>query len=159
MPDEKEPELLLERQQEQTAKNLDKGMGLTDRDRKAGSAANAAKVKARRVLGEHRYEVTDPVVSSKPGEQGETDVHHALGLRDHDRAPPEARQPMPLAGIVALDAVCLVLARVALPYRQHVIDSVIVRAGEPCPPALEPLDQALAGGLVTTAALPVHQLA
>jgi nitrite reductase (NO-forming) len=33
-----------------------------------------------RVLGEHRYEVADPVVSGKPGEQGETDVHHALGL-------------------------------------------------------------------------------
>ncbi len=33
-----------------------------------------------RVLGEHRYEVADPVVSGKPGEEGEADIHHALGL-------------------------------------------------------------------------------
>jgi hypothetical protein len=53
----------------------------------------------------------------------------------------------------------LVLARVALPHRQHIVDRVVIRAVEPGAPALEPLDQALAGGLVTTAALPVHQLA
>jgi hypothetical protein len=64
-----------------------------------------------------------------------------------------------LPGIVPLDAVGLVLARVALPHRQHVIDGVVIRAVEARAPALQPLDQALAGGLVTTAALPVHQLA
>ena len=34
----------------------------------------------RKVLGEHRYEVGDPVVSSEAGEQGNADVHHPLGL-------------------------------------------------------------------------------
>jgi hypothetical protein len=66
---------------------------------------------------------------------------------------------MSLPGVVALYPVGLVLARVALPYRQHVIDSIVIRAVEPGAPALQPLDQALAGDLVTTAALPVHQLA
>src|SRR5215218_9473173 len=113
-----------------------------------------------RVLGEHRYELADPVVSSEPGEQGETDVHHALGFRDHDCAPPEPRQPMPLPRGVSLDAVGLILARMELSGRQKgVIHRVIVRAVEPRPPGLQPLKQALAGGLVTTAAFPVHQLA
>src|SRR3954464_14962773 len=34
----------------------------------------------RRVLGRHRYEVADPVVSGEPGEQGDADVDHALGF-------------------------------------------------------------------------------
>src|SRR5829696_8592666 len=65
-----------------------------------------------RVLGKHRYEVGDPVVSSKAGEQGDADVHHARSLRDHDRAPPEPGEPVPLAGVVSLDPVRLVLARI-----------------------------------------------
>src|SRR5215210_515937 len=111
-----------------------------------------------RVLGEHRYEVADPVVSGEASEQSDTDIHHALGLRDHDGAPAEPRQPMPLAGVVPLDAVRLVLARMELPDRQeHIIDRIIVGAVEPRAPALQPLKQALTGGLVTTAAFPVHQ--
>src|SRR3954452_1509247 len=114
----------------------------------------------RRGLGEHRYEVTDPVVSSEAGEQGDADVHHAPDLRDHDRAPPEPRQPMPLAGVIPLDAMRLCLARMELSdWQEHVIDGVIIRAVEPRAPARQPRDQALAGGLVTTAAFPVHQLA
>ena len=66
---------------------------------------------------------------------------------------------MPLAGIVPLNAVCLILAGVALPYRQDIVDRVVIRAGEARSPTLQPLDQALARGLVTTAALLVHQLA
>src|SRR3954449_11544557 len=90
-----------------------------------------------RVLGEHRYEVADPVVSGEAGEQGDADVHHAFGLRDHNRTPPEPRQPMPLARIVPFDAVRLVLARVELPDRQeHAIDGVIIRTVEPRAPAL-----------------------
>src|SRR4051812_22795515 len=73
--------------------------------------------RAGRVLGEHRYEVTDPVIASEAGEQGDADVHHAFGLRDHNRTPPEPRQPMPLARIVPLDAMGLVLARIELPDR------------------------------------------
>src|SRR3954462_12534257 len=111
-----------------------------------------------RVLGEHRYEIADPVISSEAGEQGDADVHHALGLRDHDRAAPEARQPMPLAGVVPFDAVRLILARVQLSnWQEHAIDGVIVRTVKPRAPARQPLDQALASGFVTTAAFPVHQ--
>src|SRR3954453_16823434 len=33
-----------------------------------------------RALGEHRYEVTDPVVSGEASEQGDANVHHPLGL-------------------------------------------------------------------------------
>src|SRR5215207_595899 len=113
-----------------------------------------------RVLGQHRYEIADPMIASEAGEQGDADIHHPLGLRDHDRAPPEARQPMPLAGVVPLDAMRLILARVQLSnWQEHVVDGVVVRTGEPGAPARQPLDQALASGLVTTAAFPVHQLA
>src|SRR5215210_7074033 len=62
---------------------------------------------------------------------------------------------MPLARVVPLDAVRLVLARMELPDRQeHVINRVIVGAVEPRAPALQPLEQALAGGLVTTPRIP-----
>jgi hypothetical protein len=114
----------------------------------------------RRVLGQHRYEVADPVISGEASEQGDADVHHALGLRDDDRAPPEPRQPMALAGVVPLDAMRLVFARMELSDRQeHVIDGIVIRTVEPRAPALQPRDQALARDLVTTAAFPVHQLA
>src|SRR3954447_14613186 len=90
--------------------------------------------------------------------KGHADVHHARGLRDHDGASSEPRQPMPLAGVVPLDAVRFLLARMELPDRQeHAIDGVVVRTVEPGTPARQPLDQALAGGFVTTAAFPVHQ--
>src|SRR5215211_3258004 len=80
-----------------------------------------------RVLGQHRYEVADPVVSGEAGEQGDADVHHALGLRDYDRAPPKPGQPMPLARVVPLDAMCLVLARIELPdWQEHIIAGVVV---------------------------------
>src|SRR5215207_9476203 len=114
----------------------------------------------RSVLGYHRYEVIDPVVSGEPGEQGDADGHHPLGLRDHNRAPPEAGQPMSLAGVVPLDAVRRVLTRIELPdWKEHTIDGVIVRAVQAGAPALQALEQALASGFVTTAAFPVHQLA
>src|SRR5256885_17127855 len=81
------------------------------------TAPNNAVFKAM-VLGYHRYEVADPVVSSEAGEQGDADVHHALGFRDHDRAPPEPRQPMPLPVAVPLVAIWLIPAPVGLPARQ-----------------------------------------
>src|SRR5215211_7665273 len=91
-----------------------------------------------RVLGQHRYEVADPVVSGEAGEQGDADVHHALGLRDYDRAPSEPGQPMPLARVVPLDAMRLVFARMELSDRQdHVIDHVIVGAVQARAPALQ----------------------
>ncbi len=33
-----------------------------------------------RVLGQHRYEMAHPIVSSEAGKKCETDVHHALSL-------------------------------------------------------------------------------
>jgi hypothetical protein len=52
----------------------------------------------------------------------------------------------------------LVLAGVEAPgWQEHLIDSVIVGTREPRPPALQPLDQPLGGGPVTTAACPIHQ--
>jgi predicted DNA-binding WGR domain protein len=113
-----------------------------------------------RVLGEHRYEVADPVVSGEASEQGDADVHHALGLRDHDRASPEPRELMPPAGVVPLDAVRLILTCMELSGRQeHVIDGVVIRTVEPGAPALQSVKEALTSGFVTTAAFPVHQLA
>src|SRR3982750_2862767 len=123
------------------------------------TAPNNAVFKAM-VLGYHRYEVADPVVSSEAGEQGDPAAPHALGFRDDDRAPPEPRQPMPLARVVPLDAMRLVFTRIELPdWQEHVIDHVIVGAVKGRGPALQPLDEALAGDFVTTAAFPVHQLA
>src|SRR3954470_3205808 len=105
------------------------------------------------VLGEHRYEVGEPVVSGEAGEQGDADVHHTLDLRDHNRASPEPRQPMPLAGVVPLDAVCLLLARVQLPGgQQHLVNRIVIRAVQAGAPARQARDQALTGGLVTTPA-------
>src|SRR3954451_20338099 len=90
-----------------------------------------------RVLGQHRYEVGDPVIASEASEQGDADVHHALSLRDHDGAPPKPGQPMLLAGVVPLDAVRLLLAGMELPdWQEPIIDGVVVRAGEPRAPAL-----------------------
>ena len=92
-------------------------------------------------------------------EQGDADVHHPLGLGDHDGAAPKPGQPVSLAGVVPLDAMRLVLARIELSdWQEHVIDGVIICAVEPRAPARQPRDQALAGGLVTAPAFPVHQL-
>src|SRR4051794_39713694 len=67
---------------------------------------------------------------------------------------------MPLAGVVPLDAVRLVLARIELPNRQeHIIHGVIIGAVEPRAPALQSFNEALASDFVTTPAFPVHQLA
>jgi hypothetical protein len=39
-----------------------------------------AEARQQRVLGQHRDEVGDPVVSREAGEQGDADVHHARGF-------------------------------------------------------------------------------
>src|SRR4051795_10716212 len=67
---------------------------------------------------------------------------------------------MPLAGVVPLDAMYLILARIELSDgQQHIVNRVVVRTEEPRAPAPQALDEALTGDLVTTAAFPVHQLA
>ena len=42
--------------------------------------ALSANIHGRRVLGEHRYEIAGLGVSREASEQGDADVHHALGL-------------------------------------------------------------------------------
>src|SRR5215216_8150838 len=65
---------------------------------------------------------------------------------------------MPLAGVVPLNPVRLIGARVQLSnWQEHAIDGVIVRPVQARAPARQPRDQALASGFVTTAAFPVHQ--
>ena len=132
---------------------------VTERRERTAQGYRRFRCRTWRVLGQQSYEVGDPVVPGEAGEQGDADVHHPLGLGDYDGAAPEPGQPVSLARVVPLDAMRLVLARIELPDRQeHVIDGVIIRTGEPRAPARQPRDQALAGGLVTTAALPVYQL-
>src|SRR4051812_24962709 len=58
-----------------------------------------------RVSGLHRSELAEAVVAAEAGEQRDGGVDHADGLGDHDRAAAEAGEPVPLAGVVALDAV------------------------------------------------------
>src|SRR5829696_6418084 len=66
---------------------------------------------------------------------------------------------MPLTRVVPLNAMRLLLARIELPDRQqHAVHRVVIRAVQARAPARQPLDEALASGFVTTAAVPVHQL-
>ena len=116
-------------------------------------------VLGRRVLGEHRYEIAGLGASCEASEQGDADVHHALGLRDHDGAPPEPGQPMPLAGVVPLDAMRLLLANIERALRDQLGISVqAIGAGETHAPALQAFEEPLQGSSVTTAQLPVEEV-
>ena len=65
---------------------------------------------------------------------------------------------MPLAGVVALDAVGLVLADVEPPQRDQLgVGLPAIGAVEPGLEAAHPLEQPLAGSVIATAAFPVHQ--
>ena len=65
---------------------------------------------------------------------------------------------MPLAGVVALDPVGLLLADVKLTLRdQGRVGLPAVGAVEPHAPALQAIEEALEGGPVTTAQLPVDE--
>jgi hypothetical protein len=100
----------------------------------------------------------DFVVAAEAGEQGDRGVDHAFGLGDHDRAAPEAGQPVPLAGMVALDPMRLVLTGVKPTRRDQLgVGRPLVRAIEARAPALEALDQLGAGGLVTTTQFPIDE--
>jgi hypothetical protein len=90
-----------------------------------------------RVLRQHRYEAADPVIAAEAGEQSDADVDHASGLRDHDRAAAEAGQPVPLAGVVALDPMGLLLANIEPALRDQLgVSFPTVGAVEAHPPAL-----------------------
>ena len=60
----------------------------------------------------HRSELAEAVVAAEAGEERDGGVDHADGPGDHDRAAAEAGEPMPLAGVVAPDAVGFLLADV-----------------------------------------------
>jgi len=113
-----------------------------------------------RVLGEHSCKFTDSVVAAEAGEEGDGGVDHALGLGDHDGAPAEAGQPMTLAGMVALEAMRLVLADIEPPLRDRLlVGGPVVGAVETRVPALHAGQELVEGGPVTTAAFPVNQSA
>src|SRR3954454_7430765 len=77
---------------------------------------------------------------------------------DDAGAPPEAGEPVPLPGIVALDALRLVLADVVPTCRQgRVVGRPVVGAEQAHAPGFQPAQQALQPGLVAAAALPVDQ--
>jgi hypothetical protein len=110
------------------------------------------------VLGKHRQEDLDLVIAGEGGEEGDGGIDHALGLGDDDRAAPEAGQPVPLAGVVALDPVRLVLADIELADgEQFGVGLPAVGAIQPRPPALQALQQPLQGSSIATAAFPVNQ--
>ena len=67
---------------------------------------------------------------------------------------------MPLAGVVALDRVRLVLADVEPSLRDRLsVSRPVVGAVEARVPGLQPGEEPLQGGAVTTAQLPVNQSA
>src|SRR5262247_4672262 len=47
----------------------------------------------------------DVSIDPEPGKQCQGEVHHGLGLGDHDRLPFEGAKPMPLAAMMALDPI------------------------------------------------------
>ena len=112
------------------------------------------------VLGKHSCKFTDSVVAAEAGEEGDGGVDHALGLGDHDGAAAEARKPVSLAGVVALDPVRLLLANKESALRDQLgIGSPVVGAVETRVPALHAAKEPIESGRVTTAALPVNQSA
>ena len=113
---------------------------------------------ARRVSGLHRSEFSDAVIAAEAGEQGDGSLDHAHGPGDHAGAAAEAGQPVPLAGMVALDPVRLVLADVEPALRDQLrVGLPAVGTIETDPPALQAFQHSFEGGGVTTAQLPVDE--
>ena len=112
------------------------------------------------VLGQHSCQLADPVVAAEASKQGDGGVDHALGLGDHDGAAAEARKPVSLVGVVALDPVRLLLANKEPALRDQLgIGSPVVGAVETRVPALHAAKEPFESGRVTTAAFPVNQSA
>src|SRR3954466_13981440 len=92
------------------------------------------------------------------GEQRHGRLDHLDRAGDDAGAATEAGEPVPLAGIVALDELRLVLADVVPAFRQGgVVGRPIVGAEQAHAPGFQPAQQALQRSLVATAALPVDQ--
>src|SRR3954447_19656867 len=116
------------------------------------AARNIPTIKNSRALGYHRRELGDPGTVAEADEQRDRGVHHPLAPGDHAGAAAEAGEPVPLAGIGALDLVRLLLADVEAAWRDRLaVGRPVVRAVQAHAPAL----QALESGPVTTAQLPV----
>src|SRR5215216_1276463 len=112
------------------------------------------------VLGEHSCKLANPVVAAEAGEEGDGGVDHALGLGDHDGAAAEAGEPVPLASMVALETMGLILTDIEPPLRDGLlVGGPVIGAVETRVPALHAAKEPFESGRVTTAALPVNQLA
>jgi hypothetical protein len=100
------------------------------------------------------------VIAAEPGEQGDRGIDHALGFGDNDGAAAEARQPVPLAGIVAFERMRLVLANIEPTDGDELgVGLPAIGAIEPRIEAFQSAQQALAGGAITIPALPINQSA
>src|SRR3954447_5707218 len=120
------------------------------------AARNIPTIKNSRALGYHRRELGDPGTVAEADEQRDRGVYHPLGPGDHAGAAAEAGEPVPLAGMVALDPVRLLLADVEAALRDRLaVGRPVVRAVQAHAPALQALKQSFESGLVTTAQLPV----
>ena len=81
-----------------------------------------------------------------------------VGLGDHDRAAAEPGQPVPLAGVVALEPVGLILADIEPALRDGIlVGGPLIGAVQARVPAPHAGKKALEGGAITTAAFPVNQ--
>ena len=101
-------------------------------------------------------EFGDPGAVAEADEQRDRGLDHAHGPGHDAGAAAEAGQPVPLPGMIALDAVGLLLADVEAPLRDRLaVGRPVVRAVEADAPALQALEKSLEGGPVTTAQLPV----
>ena len=92
------------------------------------------------------------------GEQRHGGVDHRHGPGDHAGAPPEAGEPVPLTGVVALAALGLVLADIVPPDRQRgIVGCPVIGTEQPHTPGLQACKQAIEGGLVALTTFPVDQ--
>src|SRR5919205_2486900 len=109
-----------------------------------------------RVLGQHRHEFGDPDGVAEADEERDRGLHHALGPGDHAGGGGEGGEPVPLAGMVPLDAVGLLLADVQPPLRDRLaVGRPVVGAVEAHAPALQALEKSFESGSVTTPQFPV----
>ena len=109
-----------------------------------------------RVLGQHRQEFAGPGAVAEADEERDRGVHHGHGLGHRAGAAPEAGRPVPPAGVVALDAVRLLLADAPPAFRDQLgLRRPSGRAVPTRVPALPTFEPSAQGGGVTTAARPV----
>lgn len=100
------------------------------------------------------------VVDVEVSEEGHAAVHHGFALGDDDRLAPTRPHPMALSAVVAFQRNGLVLALIVLSGGEGVfVGRIVVGTDQPGTPALKPVEQAVQGGFIPLAALPVDQAA